>query len=105
MCLLQQPLAKRAHRGPHFSTNILSLEAASQKLGVALALHPLIDADIASGRLCEPFDVVVTPGSAYYLVYPEVIAERAPVAAFRKWLLQQAKNDEIRGQSPNSART
>jgi LysR family transcriptional regulator, glycine cleavage system transcriptional activator len=48
-----------ANRGPHFSTNILSLEAASQKLGVALALHPLIDADIASERLCEPFDVVV----------------------------------------------
>src|SRR6267143_145337 len=28
-------------RGPHFSSNILSLEAASQKLGVALALKPL----------------------------------------------------------------
>jgi LysR family glycine cleavage system transcriptional activator len=82
-----------ANRGPHFSTNILSLEAASQKLGVALALHPLIDADIASGRLCEPFDVVVKPPSAYYLVCPEVIADRPPVAAFRKWLLQQVKSD------------
>ena len=38
-------------RGPRFSSNILSLEAASQKLGVALALRPLIDADVASGRL------------------------------------------------------
>ena len=35
-------------RGPHFSSNILSLEAASQKLGVALALRPLVNADIAS---------------------------------------------------------
>ena len=78
-------------RGPHFSSNILSLEAASQKLGVALALRPLIDADLASGRLCAPFDVELKPQSAYYLVCPEVIAERPAVVAFRNWLLQQAK--------------
>jgi LysR family glycine cleavage system transcriptional activator len=76
-------------RGPHFSSNILSLEAASQKLGVALALRPLIDADVASGRLRTPFDVEVNPRSAYYLVCPEVIAERPAVKAFRSWLLEQ----------------
>jgi LysR family glycine cleavage system transcriptional activator len=75
--------------GPHFSSNILSLEAASQKLGVALALRPLGDADLKSGRLCAPFKVEVMPRSAYYLVCPEVIAERPAVAAFRKWLLEQ----------------
>jgi LysR family transcriptional regulator, glycine cleavage system transcriptional activator len=80
-----------ADRGPHFSSNILSLEAASQKLGVALALRPLVNADIASGRLVAPFDIEVKPGSAYYLVCPEVIADRPAVAAFRKWLLEQAK--------------
>ncbi|MCD6043373.1 MAG: transcriptional regulator, LysR family, partial [Burkholderiales bacterium] len=80
-----------ADRGPRFSTNMLSLEAASQKLGVALALRPLVDADIASHRLCAPFDVEVKPNSAYYLVCPEVIADRPAVAAFRKWLLEQAK--------------
>ncbi len=77
-------------RGPHFSSNILSLEAASQKLGVALALRPLVDADIASGRLVAPFKVALTPRSAYYLVCPEVISERPAVVAFRKWLLSQA---------------
>ncbi|HEU4350330.1 MAG TPA: transcriptional regulator GcvA [Burkholderiales bacterium] len=81
-----------ADRGPHFSSNILSLEAASQKLGVALALRPLVNADIASGRLAAPFAIEVRPGSAYYLVCPEVIADRPAVAAFRKWLLEQAKN-------------
>ena len=79
-----------AAHGPHFSSNILSLEAASQKLGVALALRPLVDADIASGRLVAPFSVEVKPLSAYYLVCPEVIAERPAVAAFRKWLLEKA---------------
>lgn len=77
-------------RGPRFSSNILSLEAASQKLGVALALRPLIDADVASGRLRRPFDIEVNPRSAYYLVCPEVIAERPAVQAFRGWLLKQA---------------
>jgi LysR family glycine cleavage system transcriptional activator len=76
-------------RGPHFSSNILSLEAASQKLGVALALRPLVDADIASGRLCAPFDVELKPLGSYWLVCPEVIADRPAVSAFRNWLLKQ----------------
>ena len=76
-------------RGPHFSSNILSLEAASQKLGVALALKPLVDADIASGRLCAPFDIEVKPQGSYWLVCPEVIADRPAVASFRRWLLKQ----------------
>jgi LysR family transcriptional regulator, glycine cleavage system transcriptional activator len=77
--------------GPHFSSNILSLEAASQKLGVALALRPLVDTDIASKRLVTPFAIEVKPQGAYWLVCPEVIAERPSVAAFRKWLLEKAR--------------
>ena len=75
--------------GPHFSSNILSLEAASQNLGVALALKPLVDADIKSGRLCAPFDVELKPQGAYWLVCADVIADRPAVSAFRKWLLEQ----------------
>ena len=78
-----------ATHGPHFSSNILSLEAASQKLGVALALKPLIDADLKSKRLCAPFEVEMKPQGAYWLVCPEVVADRPAVAAFRKWLLEQ----------------
>ena len=81
-----------ASHGPHFSSNILSLEAASQKLGVALALRPLVNDDIASGRLIAPFDIEVKPIGSYYLVCPEVIAERPAVATFRKWLLEKAGN-------------
>jgi len=76
-------------RGPHFSSNILSLEAASQKLCVALALKPLVNADIASGRLIAPFGIEVKPQGSYWLVCAEVIAERPAVAAFRQWLLKQ----------------
>ena len=78
-------------RGPRFSTNMLSLEAASQRLGVALALRPLVDADIKAQRLVQPFPIEMRPQSAYYLVCPEVIADRPAVSAFRKWLLEQAE--------------
>jgi LysR family glycine cleavage system transcriptional activator len=61
----------------------------------------MVDADLASGRLCTPFKVELKPQSAYYLVCPEVIAERPAVAAFRKWLLAQAK--EKRERLPVSA--
>jgi LysR family transcriptional regulator, glycine cleavage system transcriptional activator len=83
-------------RGPRLSSNILALEAASQKLGVALALRPLVDADIASARLVEPFAIEVKPQSAYYLVCPEVIADRPAVAAFRKWLVEKAGEERVR---------
>ena len=76
-------------KGPHFSSNILSLEAASQRLGVALALKPLVDADLKSGRLVSPFPVALRPQGSYWLVCPEVIAERPAIRAFRAWLLQQ----------------
>ena len=79
-----------AAHGPHFSSNILSLEAASQKLGVALALRPLVNDDIASGRLVAPFATEMKPVGSYYLVCPEVIAERPAVATFRQWLLEKA---------------
>ena len=79
-----------AAHGPHFSSNILSLEAASQKLGVALALRPLVNDDIASGRLVAPFTTEMKPIGSYYLVCPEVIADRPAVATFREWLLEKA---------------
>jgi len=79
-----------AAHGPHFSSNILSLEAASQKLGVALALRPLVNDDIASGRLVAPFATEMKPIGSYYLVCPEVIADRPAVATFREWLLEKA---------------
>jgi len=81
-----------AAHGPHFSSNILSLEAASQKLGVALALRPLVNDDIASGRLVAPFATEMKPVGAYYLVCPEVIADRPAVATFRQWLLEKANS-------------
>lgn len=80
-----------AARGPHFSNAGLAIEAAMDGLGVALALRPLVSADVAAGRLAIPFDIAVPSRYAYWLVCPEATAERPAAAAFRQWLLDEAK--------------
>ncbi len=76
-------------RGLRFDTIQLALEAAIQGLGVAIGRRPLIDSDLASGRLVKLFDPVITGGTSYWLVgAPESMA-RAEVAAFRDWMVAE----------------
>lgn len=79
-----------AGRGPHFSDASLALEAAIEGMGVALAMKPLVSAEIEAGRLVVPFPVTAPTPYSYYLVTPETIAEHASVSAFRRWLLDEA---------------
>jgi LysR family glycine cleavage system transcriptional activator len=78
-----------AQRGPRFSNAVLSVEAALNGQGVALALRPMIDADVAAGRLMIPFDIAVPSPYAYYLVTPLALAARPAVLAFRDWLMAE----------------
>lgn len=80
-----------AGRGPRFSNAVLAVEAALAGQGVALALGPLVEADVAAGRLVVPFRLSVPSPYAYFMVMRQAVAERAPVAAFRAWLLAEAQ--------------
>jgi len=86
-----------AGRGPRFSNSVLAVEAALDGQGVALTLRPLVESDIAAGRLIVPFAGSVASPYAYYLVMRKAIAARAPVAAFREWLLAEARDACIAG--------
>lgn len=77
-------------RGPRFSNAVLAVEAALAGQGVALALKPLIEDDVAAGRLVIPFGIAVPSPYAYYLVMAEAVARRPEVVAFRDWLLAEA---------------
>ena len=77
-------------RGIRFSNAVLAIEAALAGQGVALALRPLVAADLAAGRLLAPFAVTVPSTYAYFLVIPPSVARRPAVVAFRDWLLAQA---------------
>lgn len=78
-----------SEKGPRFASSDLALRAATAGLGVALGRRPLVDEELASGRLVAPFDLRLTSGSRYYLVYPPAYAARAKVAVFREWLLAE----------------
>lgn len=85
-----------AQRGPRFSNAVLALDAALDGQGVALALRPLVEAEIAAGRLIIPFDIAVASRYAYFLVMPELLSRRASVAAFRSWLLDEGGRTHAR---------
>jgi LysR family glycine cleavage system transcriptional activator len=74
-----------------FNYSNLMLQAAIDGLGVALTQNALAGDDLAAGRLVKPFDVSLSSEFAYYVVAPEMTAERPKIAAFRNWLLEEAR--------------
>lgn len=84
-----------ASRGPRFSSAVLVLEAAMAGQGLALALWPLVEADVRSGRLVVPFATMLPSRYVYSLVVPEALAERRLVKNFRAWLLAEADEPAV----------
>jgi LysR family glycine cleavage system transcriptional activator len=84
-----------ATRGPHFSDASLALEAAIEGMGVALAMKPLVSAEIEAGRLAVPFELSAPTSYSYYLVTPETNAENPGISAFRGWLLGEAAPERV----------
>ena len=76
-----------ARRGPRFSNATLAIEAALAGQGLALAIKPLAEADLASGRLVAPFQTEIPSAFAYYLLIPKALASRRSILAFGQWLL------------------
>ena len=67
-------------------------QAAVHGMGVALLPTFLIGAELASGRLVPVFGAPVRAYGAYYLVWPEARAPRAPLASFRAFLADEARS-------------
>lgn len=82
-----------ARRGPRFSNAVLAVQAALDGQGVALAMQPLVEADVAAGRLVIPFDLALPSPYAYFMVMPEAVVRRPEVAAFRAWLLAEVQSE------------
>jgi LysR family transcriptional regulator, glycine cleavage system transcriptional activator len=69
----------------------LQLQAAVEGLGVALASMPLIEGDIAAGRLVCPIAAPAWHAGSYELVVSEDRARNAAVRAFRNWIVAAAR--------------
>jgi DNA-binding transcriptional LysR family regulator len=57
--------------------------------GVALFFRGLIQEDLRTGQLAQPFELYVDPGSAYYLTRPRDTPMSAKLQAFTKWILEE----------------
>ena len=80
-------------RGPRFTLETMAVQAAVDAQGVALVGDMLVACELAAGRLVRPFDPSLsTPLSfSYYLLSPKDGTEQPKVAAFRDWLLEEAR--------------
>jgi LysR family transcriptional regulator, glycine cleavage system transcriptional activator len=71
------------------SSGQLALEAAADGLGLAIGRLPIVDDDIAGGRLAIAVNHVVPVMSGYWLVKPAGTETRREIVAFRNWLLKE----------------
>ncbi|MGV6853490.1 MAG: transcriptional regulator GcvA [bacterium] len=77
-------------RGISYSHTSMVLDAAIRGHGIAMGRTPLVDEDLAAGRLVKPFDITLPSDFAYYIVYPESRKDDPKLTAFRDWLLSEA---------------
>lgn len=75
-----------ASKGLSFGSYAMTLQAAIDGVGVALAPRHYIQDDIAAGRLAVPFGLAVPMVHSWYLVCRASRREDAGFAPFRSWL-------------------
>jgi LysR family glycine cleavage system transcriptional activator len=77
----------------HGSLDVQSLlgTAAIAGQGVAVLMPAFFAADLAAGRLVQPFPLMASDGTAYWLVYPEARKNVRKIRAFRDWILGEFK--------------
>ena len=63
--------------------------AAMAGQGVAILTRTFFTAELAEGRLIQPFDLLGDDRDAYWLVYPEARRNVPKIRAFRDWLLSE----------------
>ncbi|MGQ7858905.1 LysR substrate-binding domain-containing protein [Pseudomonas sp. 32A] len=78
-------------QGHHFETLDLAMTVASQGSGVAIGDSALIGEDLKAGRLATPFELRVSTGMGYYLVYPPGTQPSAGLEQLMDWLVSQAQ--------------
>ncbi|MFL6806499.1 MAG: LysR substrate-binding domain-containing protein [Xanthobacteraceae bacterium] len=81
--------------GPRFDSYAMALQAAVDGVGVAMALRPYVEDDIAAGRLVAPFLLAVPKGRAWYFVYRPFRADDPGLIAFRDWLRESFKPNQL----------
>lgn len=82
--------------GVVFNQDSLAIDAAIGGQGVALSRSALVSFDLLLGRLVRPFAQSLPISYGYFVVCPMAKAQQPEIAAFRGWLLECARDDEVR---------
>ncbi len=85
---------RKALTGPFFSTTHLSIEAAIAGRGIALAPRILVEADIAAGRLVEPFAISLADPNGFWLLCRKDRLTESGIKAFIGWIRREAARAE-----------
>jgi len=70
--------------------------------GIALCAVGIVQEYLDSGRLIRPFDLSITGGGFYYLVYPEKALRKPLVRLFKTWLISEVTKIEFQETSQKS---
>lgn len=76
-----------------FSQTSLAIDAALAGQGVALASDPMVEDDLAAGRLCRPLAVAIKSKIGFYIVAPRTPRNAEHVERMRDWLISQSRSD------------
>lgn len=91
-------------RGIVFNQASMTIDAAVDGQGIALARTALAAADLLSGRLVRPFQQTLETPYAFWIVCPKSSADLPKISTFRAWLLTEAA-DNTRRIAEMSSRT
>jgi len=80
--------------GMLFDQFATAAQAAIAGLGVALLPTFLIQEDLKRGDLIAAVDREMESRERYYLAFPPERADYAPLAAFRDWIVSEARSDQ-----------
>ncbi len=81
-------------RGSVFSHTSMVLQAAVFGQGIAMGHIVLSQAEIKSGRLVQPFELMMESDFSYDVVCPIESAERPKIKAFIQWLVEMVQQEE-----------
>jgi LysR family glycine cleavage system transcriptional activator len=75
--------------GALFGNSHMALSAAVAGQGFALGLAPLVDDDLAAGRLVKPFAVEIESAFSFWFVCRADRLQEPKIKAFRRWIFEQ----------------
>ena len=85
----QGQYTEHSYHGPRFDTFYMALRAAQAGCGVALVPRFLVQEEIDEGKLVVPWPFSLKSRDAYYMAYPEHMADLYKVRAFIDWIRER----------------